>query len=128
MNMRSMPGIVLATLLVLILLGTSVFVVKETDRALVVRLGKLVTVDKEGTAKLLTPGLHMKIPFIDRILFFDVRLNMSEVPSARIVTKEKKDLIVDLFAKWRINDFALFYKRTFGTGESKEGRERAEEL
>src|SRR5690606_13877946 len=60
------------------------------------------------------------------VLLFDTRLNMSELPSTRIVTVEKKDLIVDLFVKWRIENFPLFYTSTFGGGNrALDGRDRA---
>jgi membrane protease subunit HflC len=53
---------------------------------------------------------------------------MTEVPSERIVTKEKETLLVDLFVQWRINDYALFYNTTYGTSEDVDGSDRAEQL
>ncbi len=117
-------SVLVGILLVLFLFGSSVFTVYETDRALIVRLGRLVTEDGDK-AKVLEPGIHVKIPLLDTALFFDTRLNMTDISSARIVTSEKKDLIVDLYVEWRINDFAKFYTSTFGMGDS---RDRAEEL
>lgn len=115
---------VVGIVVLLVLIASSVFSVYETDRVLLVRLGKIVTDAKEDD-KVIGPGLHMKIPFIDSALFFDTRLNMSDIPSARIVTKEKKDLIVDLFVEWRISDYGQFYRSTNGAEDSKE---RAQEL
>lgn len=110
--------------LVLVLISSSFYTVYETDKVLIVRLGKVIT-DAQGKDKVVGPGLHIKIPFIDSVLFFDTRLNMSDIASARIVTREKKDLIVDLFVEWRIHDFGQFYRSTYGAGDS---RDRAQEL
>lgn len=115
---------ILVFVLALFLVGSGLYTVYETDRALLVRLGKLVT-DENDQIKVLEPGLHLKIPLLDSVLFFDTRLNMSEIPSARIVTNEKKDLIVDLYVEWRIKDYARFYTSTYGIGDT---RDRAEDL
>ncbi len=117
-------SLIAGIILLLVLIASSVYSVYETDRVLLVRLGKIVT-DAEGKDKVIGPGLHMKFPFLDTALFFDTRLNMSDIASARIVTKEKKDLIVDLFVEWRINDYGQFYRSTNGAEDSKE---RAQEL
>lgn len=116
--------ILIAIALVLILISSSFYTVYETDKVLIVRLGKVLT-DTEGHDKVIGPGLHIKFPLIDSVLFFDTRLNMSDIASARIVTREKKDLIVDLFVEWRINDYGQFYRSTHGAGDSKD---RAQEL
>lgn len=92
----------------------SLFVVYETQRGIVVRLGKMVMDPKTQEAKVLSPGLHMKLPLIDDLQLFDARIQNLDIPSARIPTKEKKELIVDLFAKWRIVDFSEYYKTTKG--------------
>lgn len=123
MKKTSTP-ILIGVLLALFLIGSSIYTVYQTDKILIVRLGKVVT-DAQGHDKVKGPGLHIKFPFIDTILFFDTRLNMSDIASARIVTKEKKDLIVDLFVQWRIKDFGQFYRSTNGAGDN---RERAQEL
>lgn len=108
--MQKWTPLLVALVIVLALLGSIVFTVYETDRAIIVRLGEFVS-DKDKV-KVLEPGLHIKVPFIDRVLFFDSRLQISDIPSERIVTKEKKDLIVDLFIQWRIRDYPLFYNKT----------------
>ena len=102
------------------LLSGSAFVVHESERAIVTRLGQFVE-DRSGHARLSHPGLHFKWPWIEKALLFDHRLNLSQIPTARIVTREKKDLFVDLFVQWRIKDCATFYTATTRF-------ERAEEL
>lgn len=108
---RQIAFIVLAVGLILAFFNNVFFTVYQTDKALVQRLGNFVT-KGGGEIKVLEPGLHMRIPMLDQVLFFDSRINTAEVPSERIVTREKKDLIVDLFVQWRIQNFPLFYTRT----------------
>jgi len=92
----------------------SLFIVYETQRGIVVRLGKMVMDPKTNEAKVLSPGLHIKLPVIDNLHLFDSRIQNLDIQSSRIPTKEKKELIVDLFAKWRIKDFSEYYKTTKG--------------
>lgn len=92
----------------------SLFVVNETERGIVVRLGKMVMDPKTEQAKVLGPGLHVKLPLIDDLKLFDSRIQNLDIQKSRIPTKEKKELMVDLFAKWRINDFSEYYKTTKG--------------
>ena len=77
------------------------------------RLGK-IEVDNKGQAALKTPGLHFKIPLINQIWRFTTRLQTLDIQSSRIVTAEKKDVIVDYYVKWRISNPALYYTRTGG--------------
>jgi membrane protease subunit HflC len=106
--------IIIAILLAALVTGMSVFVVDETQRAIVLRLGKMLTDSKTSQARVLTPGLQVKLPIIDSVRLFDRRLQTLEISSSRIPTKEKKELIVDLFTKWRIIDFSKFYTTTSG--------------
>jgi len=94
-----------------VFLGLSVFTVDETERALVLRLGKL-RLDENAADAVLKSGLHFRIPFIETVRFVDTRLQTLEIQSSRIVTQEKKDVIVDSFIKWRVNDVSLFFRRT----------------
>ena len=103
-----------AVILVLVLLlgFSSVFVVNEGQRALVVRFGKVLKTGDE--AKIYLPGLNFKIPFIDSTRVLDARLQTLDGQADRFVTSEKKDLIIDSYVKWRINDFEQFYLSTNG--------------
>jgi modulator of FtsH protease HflC len=123
---RFTPILILVVIIVAIT-GSCLFTVYETDRTIVSRLGELQK-DKAGHVLVIGPGLHFKMPFIDRIYVFDSRLNMTEIPSERIVTKEKEVLMVDLFVQWRIHDYAQFYTTTYGFAEGMGGRDRAEQL
>lgn len=126
--MKSFTSTLVAFVIVLALFGLSIFTVYETDRAIIARLGELQKTS-EGAVKILAPGIHWKIPLVDVAYIFDARLNMTEVPSERIVTKEKEVLLVDLFVQWRINDYALFYNTTYGSADGVGVRsDRAEQL
>lgn len=95
-------------------LSLGMFTVYETDKAILVRLGDLVIDSKLDKPKVLEPGLHFKIPFVDEVRKFDTRLNMLDIKSSRIFTVEQKYVLVDFFVQWRIEDLALFYTRTNG--------------
>lgn len=100
----------------LILLGVnSVFVVSELERAVLLEFGKVVREDIE-------PGLHFKLPFVNKVRKFDSRVLTLDAPSERYLTLEKKALIVDSFAKFRVDDVQTFYTATSGD------ERRAEEL
>lgn len=109
--MRVLAVFVLA---VMAFLGAfSLFTVYQTERAITLRLGKIqLGADELPIVK--GPGLHMKMPFIDSVRYFDTRLQTMSIESSRILTEEKKDVIVDLFIKWRVKDFAVFFIRTGG--------------
>lgn len=114
MSVQTRNIIILVALIVALFLGFSVFVVNETERAIVLRLGKIITLSKNNKPEVLLPGLHFKVPFIDTVRLLDRRIQSLEISSSRIPTEEKKELIVDLFTKWRIVDFAKFYTSTGG--------------
>ncbi|QUM75155.1 protease modulator HflC [Moritella sp. 24] len=103
-----------AVILVLVLLlgFSSFFVVNEGERALVVRFGKVLKTD--DAAKVYLPGLNFKVPFIDSIRVLSSRLQTLDGQADRFVTSEKKDLIIDSYVKWRIEDFETFYLATNG--------------
>ncbi|WOT04608.1 protease modulator HflC [Shewanella youngdeokensis] len=102
---------VIAAVLVAILLS-SLLVVKEGERAIVSRFGKVLKDD--GVTRVYTPGLHIRIPMIDKIRFLDARVQTLDGAADRFVTSEKKDLMVDSYVKWRILDFERYYLSTNG--------------
>lgn len=100
--------------LVLILLFTSVFTVMQGQQGIILRLGRLVQEGETGKVKVLEPGLHAKTPFIENVRIFDTRIQTMDIKSTRIVTKEKKDVMVDYYVKWQITDLAQYFKSTGG--------------
>ncbi len=103
------------TILVVVLgaIFLSTFTISQTERGLVTVLGKLLQ-DKDGKAKMYEPGLNVKFPIISQVIRLDSRIQTLDIQESRIVTIEKKDVLVNSFVKWRIRDFAQFYKSTSG--------------
>ncbi len=93
--------------LIAILLWFSMFTVDERQKALKFQFGEIIKSDFE-------PGLHFKIPFINNVKKFDARILTIDQRPERFLTQEKKDLIVDSYVKWRIQDIVEYYKTTQG--------------
>ncbi|WP_020481738.1 protease modulator HflC [Methylomonas sp. MK1] len=91
----------------LVLAYLSVFHVNQHEKAILFRLGEMV-------ASEFTPGLHFKTPIINNVSTFDARVLTLDTKSERFLTSEKKNVIVDSFAKWRIGDVGLFYTTVGG--------------
>jgi len=102
--MNNRMGAMLAGALALVVLASmSCFTVDQRERAIVFQLG-------EVTEVITTPGLHFKWPFIQNVRYFDARILTLDTPDAeRFITSEKKNLLVDTFVKWKINDARQFY-------------------
>lgn len=113
MNAKSMIGVV-SVIVLLFLIVTGIFTVREGQRALVLRLGELVLNPNTNQPEVFKPGLHFKLPFLSKVRKLDVRLQTLNVDSSRILTAEQKYVIVDYFARWRIEKVVLYYKRTGG--------------
>lgn len=91
----------------------SVFVVKEGERGIVVRFGRILK-DNNEIARIYEPGLHFKVPVFDRVRMLDARIQTMDDQADRFVTSEKKDVIIDTYLKWRIKDFGQYYLTTGG--------------
>ncbi|APD91344.1 protease modulator HflC [Alteromonas mediterranea] len=110
-----MKNLLIAAFVLLVLLASgSLFAVKEGERAIVIQFGKVQRDDDTGDTKVFEPGLHFKLPFIDSVRVLDARIQTLDGSPDRFVTSEKKDLIVDSYVKWRIDDFARYYLSTGG--------------
>jgi len=105
-------GFVLFFIVMIVL--ASVFTVTQGQHGILLRLGRLVDDSATGKAKILSPGLHVKTPFIETVRLFDTRIQTLDIKSSRIVTREKKDVMVDYYVKWRIEDLARYFKSTGG--------------
>ncbi|EOV0104844.1 TPA: protease modulator HflC [Vibrio vulnificus] len=99
--------LVLATLLM------SLFVIPEGERGIVVRFGRVLK-DTSDVTRVYEPGLHFKMPLFDRVRTLDARIQTMDGRSDRFVTSEKKDVIIDSYVKWRIEDFGRYYLATGG--------------
>jgi modulator of FtsH protease HflC len=108
--MRINTNILIAIVIAIIIMFSSVYTVNENQTAIVLNLGKIVRTD-------IQPGLRFKLPVIEEVRKFDRRiLNMEDEPK-RYLTAEKKDVEVDFFVKWKIKDVTTFYKASSGGNE-----------
>lgn len=107
--MKQNFGVVLvATVVVLIVLSLSLFVVDQRQNAIVFRFGEIVSVKT-------APGLFLKLPVVDNVRYYDIRiLTIDSAEPERFLTSEKKNVLVDLFVKWRIADVGKYYVSVSG--------------
>ena len=101
-------------LIVMIIGGSPFYVVDVTKTAIVVQLGKPVRT-------VIEPGLRLKVPFIQNVIYFDKRLLDYDATSQDVITQDKKTLLIDNFAKWRIKDPLKVYE-AFQTQAAALGR------
>ena len=101
--------IVLAVLLIAggILLDSSLFIVSQTETALVLQLGQPRRV-------ILDPGLNVKRPFVEDVVMYDKRVLDFEPPHEEVIVSDQKRVVVDSYSRYRITDPLLFYQ-TVGT-------------
>ncbi|MEZ4709833.1 MAG: protease modulator HflC [Caldilineaceae bacterium] len=90
-------------LIVLIVGGQSFFVVDEAEQAIILQFGEPVDTIQE-------PGLAMKLPFVQNIIYFDKRILSSDAAPQEYLTSDKKRLLVDQVTRWRITDPLTFFK------------------
>jgi membrane protease subunit HflC len=111
MRLNLVGGLVAALIIMaLIVAYGTLFTVYQTRQALVVRLGQPVG------GPITEPGLHYKIPLIDSVISIDKRILDLENPAQEVIASDQKRLVVDAFARYRINDALKFYQ-TVGTVE-----------
>ncbi|MFZ2006194.1 MAG: protease modulator HflC [Stellaceae bacterium] len=109
-------GIAIAIVLIAIgiLLDSSLFIVDQTESALLLQFGKPVRPVNE-------PGLEFKIPFVQNVVYFDKRLLDVEPPPEEVIASDQKRLVVDTYTRYRIVNPLLFYQ-TVGTEDSVRAR------
>ena len=98
------------SLIAVIFISQSLFVVSEVERAVKLRFGEIVQFDVE-------PGLHFKWPIVNSVRYFDSRILTLDAQPQRYLTSEKKALMVDSFIKWRVKDVAKYFTTTGGDEE-----------
>jgi membrane protease subunit HflC len=96
----ALAGLIVAAFVVL----QCVFVVDQTQRAILLQLGKPVGESDYG------PGLHFKLPFIQNVILFDARVLEYDAPAAEIITRDKKNMVVDNYSRWKIENPLKFYR------------------
>jgi len=106
MSGRNVTFILIAVLL-LFIANNSLYVMKETERGVLLKFGEVVNAD-------IQPGLHAKVPFVNNVRKFDGRILTVDSQPERFFTQEQKALIVDSYAKFRVADTTKFYTATNG--------------
>lgn len=113
-----MQKILIAICLTVFVIGSSIFTVKEGEIGIKFQFNKVVrdsnSGDDSGAPKVYEPGLHFKIPFVQTVKKLDIRIQTIDSKADRFVTSEKKDLIIDSYVKWKIEDPAKFFLTTNG--------------
>lgn len=99
--------IIVLVVLGAILLSSSLYTVNETQVAIKLRLGEIVSVENK-------PGLKFKTPFVNNVVSFDKRIQTLDSAAESFLTVEKKNVVVDSFVKWRIVDTEKFFISTGG--------------
>jgi modulator of FtsH protease HflC len=108
-------GVIIVLVIILVILGYgSLFTVYQTKQAILVRLGNPVRV-------VTTPGLNVKYPLIDSVIYIDKRILDLESPPQEVIASDQKRLVVDAFARYRIDNPLKFYQ-TVGSIEGARSR------
>ncbi len=105
--MNNLLKVMSVFLFLLVIVSNTLFVISEVERGVTLRFGEIVEAD-------IKPGLHYKIPLVDDLKRFEARILTVDAQPESFFTVEKKRLIVDSYAKWRIADVETYYKSTGG--------------
>lgn len=106
-------GLLAAIAVVVVLMST--YTVDQRERAILFSLGEIRDAD-------LKPGLHFKVPLIQNVRKFDARVLTLDVPADRFLTSEKKNVMVDFYVKWRIDDVSQYFRSTRGDERNAQNR------
>lgn len=114
--MKAMKPVLFMVLLLLVVLGLqqSLFIVDQTQQALVIQLGHPLD-------RVYRPGLHVKIPFIQKVVYFEARILDYDARPAEALTSDLKSIVLDNYARWKIVDPLRFY-RTMRTEHNAQAR------
>lgn len=105
MNRFGLAGIAILVFLLLIVGANSLFIIYETQQAVITQFGKPVG------EPITTPGLKVKVPFIQHVHIFESRFLEWDGDPNQVPTKDKRFIWVDMYARWRITDPLLFFQR-----------------
>jgi len=100
---QTIGTVVVVIIAALVVLSLSLFIVDQRQNAIVFRFGEFISIKKAA-------GLYFKVPLLDNVRYYDVRiLTIDTAEPERFLTSEKKNVLVDLFVKWRITDVRQYY-------------------
>jgi membrane protease subunit HflC len=103
MRKRILSIIVILLIIGVIIAGQTLFIVDETNQAIILQFG-------EPIKTVQTPGLNVKLPFVQNVILFEKRILSSDAPPQEYLTTDKKRLVVDHVTRWQITDPLLFFK------------------
>ena len=112
--MKKWIWIATVALLAVILVASSVYVVREDQYAAVTRFSKIIHVEENA-------GLHFKMPFVDSVKYFSKAVQLYDIPPSEVYTSDQQNMNVDCYVLWRIEDPITFYQR-LETDAEAEGR------
>ena len=105
--------IIAAVVIVALIVGlNAIYTVAENEYACVMRFSEIVKVNE-------TPGLHIKIPFVDDIRYFPKTTLIYDIPPSEVLTSDKKNMTVDSYVIWEIADPLTFYRTLSSTMEAE---------
>ena len=111
--MKKSIVIAVIVLLALVVLGSSVFTVRENEYACTVRFSKIIDTTSEA-------GLHFKVPFVDTVKYFTKATQLYDIPPSEVLTSDKQNMTVDCYILWSISDPKLFYQTLGSTGVAEQ--------
>lgn len=114
--MKNPVNLIVALVAGLLLLSLSIYTVDQRQAAMVFQLGEIVQINK-------SPGLYLKLPFVQNVRYFDTRiLTLDAAEPERFITSEKKNVLVDYYIKWRLADVEKYYVSFSGDEMRAENR------
>ena len=111
--MKKSIVIAVIVLLALVVLGGSMFTVRENEYACTVRFSKIIDTTSEA-------GLHFKVPFVDSVKYFSKATMLYDIPPSEVLTSDKQNMTVDCYILWSISDPKLFYQTLGSTGVAEQ--------
>jgi membrane protease subunit HflC len=117
---RRLPLLIGLVVALVFLAFNTLFIVDERQKAMVLQFGQVRAIKEE-------PGLGVKIPFIQNVVFYDSRIQGIDTASLEVTPLDDRRLIVDAFARWRIADVAQF-RRAVGAGGMTVASQRLESI
>ena len=99
-------GVIAAFVVAIVIFIEGLFVVNQIEQVVITRLGDPVRVIRD-------PGLHFKIPIIEKVTFFDKRLMSVELSALEVTLGDKRRIMVDAFGRYRITDPLKFYQTVY---------------
>ena len=113
---RHFASILVSAILLLVILSFTFFTVDQREQAIVLQLGEIKSLKKE-------PGLYLKVPMLQNVVYVDTRVRTLDTPDAVLITtSEKINMLVDSFVKWRVIDPKQYYISVSGDERRAEQR------